>query len=109
MIVIADAICLWFTRAVLVSLNVILYFVFREQVCALRLFSVNIRYNIVFMCFDTVIIGINNFSFSVNSSSSGSLCPGVRLPRRETDHLPSAEIKNAWSCTSKPPYFMAWR
>jgi hypothetical protein len=73
------------------------------------LFSINIRYDIVFICFDTAIIVISNMSFSVNSSSSGSLCLGVHWPGRETDHLPSAEVQNAWSCTYKPPHFMAWR
>jgi hypothetical protein len=30
---------------------------------------------------------------------------GVKRPARETDHSPpsSAEVKNAWSCTSTPP------
>jgi hypothetical protein len=37
--------------------------------------------------------------------------PWVQRPRREASHSPpsNAEIKNAWSCTSTPPYvFMAW-
>jgi hypothetical protein len=37
--------------------------------------------------------------------------PGVRRPGHETDHSPpsSADVKNAWCCTSTPPYtFMAW-
>jgi hypothetical protein len=36
--------------------------------------------------------------------------PGVNWPNREADHSPpsSAEVKNAWSYTSAPPYvFMA--
>jgi hypothetical protein len=36
--------------------------------------------------------------------------PGVKWPGRESDHLSpaSAEVKNAWICTSTPPYvFMA--
>jgi hypothetical protein len=40
-----------------------------------------------------------------------ALSPGVKRPRREADHSPpsSAEVKNAWSYTSTPPYvFMAW-
>jgi hypothetical protein len=41
----------------------------------------------------------------------GALSLGVKRPGREADHsLPSsAEVKNAWSYTSTPPYvFMAW-
>jgi hypothetical protein len=41
----------------------------------------------------------------------GVLSLGVKLPGREADYSPpfSAEIKNAWSCTSIPQYvFMAW-
>jgi hypothetical protein len=37
--------------------------------------------------------------------------PEVKQPGREADHSspPSAEVKNAWSCTSFPQYvFMAW-
>jgi hypothetical protein len=40
-----------------------------------------------------------------------SLSVGVKRPGREADHLPpsSAEVKNAWSYTSPPPYAsMAW-
>jgi len=40
-----------------------------------------------------------------------ALKPGVKRPGREADHSPpsSAEVKNAWSCTSTPPYvFTAW-
>jgi hypothetical protein len=36
---------------------------------------------------------------------------GVKLPGREANYSPpsSAEVKNAWSYTSTPPYvFMAW-
>jgi hypothetical protein len=36
---------------------------------------------------------------------------GVKRPEREADHSPpsSAEVNNAWSYTSTPPYvFMAW-
>jgi hypothetical protein len=42
---------------------------------------------------------------------SGILSPGVKRPRRETDHSPpsSAEVKNTWIFTSTPPYaFTAW-
>jgi hypothetical protein len=41
----------------------------------------------------------------------GALSLGLKRPPRETDHSPSssAEIKNAWSCTSTPPIiFMPW-
>jgi hypothetical protein len=41
----------------------------------------------------------------------GALSLGVKRPGREADHSPpsSAEVKNAWSCTSTPQYvFMAW-
>jgi hypothetical protein len=41
----------------------------------------------------------------------GALSLGVKRPGREADHSPpsSAEVKNAWSYTSTPPYvFMAW-
>jgi hypothetical protein len=35
----------------------------------------------------------------------GALSPAVKRPGREVDHSPppSAEVKNAWSCTSNPP------
>jgi hypothetical protein len=42
---------------------------------------------------------------------SGAVSPDVKRPRREADHSPAstAEVKNAWSYTSTPPYvFMAW-
>jgi hypothetical protein len=42
----------------------------------------------------------------------GALTPGLKRPGHEDDHSPpsSAEVKNAWSYTSSPPYvFMAWR
>jgi hypothetical protein len=42
---------------------------------------------------------------------AGALSLGVKWPGREADHSPpsSAEVKNAWSYTSTPPYtFMAW-
>jgi len=42
---------------------------------------------------------------------TGTLSLGVKRPGREGDHSPpsSAEIKNAWSYTSTPPYvFMVW-
>jgi hypothetical protein len=42
---------------------------------------------------------------------SGTVSLGVKQLRYEADHLPpsSAEVKNAWSYTSTPPYvFMAW-
>jgi hypothetical protein len=34
----------------------------------------------------------------------------VKWPGREADHSPpsNTEVKNAWSYTSAPPYFMAW-
>jgi hypothetical protein len=41
----------------------------------------------------------------------GALSLGIKWPWREADHSPpsSAEVKNAWSCTSNPQYvFMAW-
>jgi hypothetical protein len=41
----------------------------------------------------------------------GTLFLGVKRPGRAADHSPpsTAEIKNAWSYTSSPPYvFMAW-
>jgi hypothetical protein len=36
---------------------------------------------------------------------SGALSLGVKWPGDEDDHSPlsSAEVKNAWSCTSSPP------
>jgi hypothetical protein len=36
----------------------------------------------------------------------GSFSPGVNWSRREADLSPpsSAEVKNAWGCTSAPPY-----
>jgi hypothetical protein len=40
-----------------------------------------------------------------------ALSPGVKRPGREADHSPSpiAEVKNAWSYTSIPPYvFLVW-
>jgi hypothetical protein len=43
--------------------------------------------------------------------NTGILSLGVKRPRREADHSPpsSAEVKNAWSYTSTPPYvFIAW-
>jgi hypothetical protein len=42
---------------------------------------------------------------------TGALYLGVKQPVSEADHTPhsSAEVKNAWSYTSIPPYaFMAW-
>jgi hypothetical protein len=42
---------------------------------------------------------------------TGALSLGMKRPGREADDSPpsSAEIKNAWSYTSTPPYvFMAW-
>jgi hypothetical protein len=42
---------------------------------------------------------------------TGGNSPRVKMLGREADHSPlsSAEFKNAWSCTSTPPYiFMAW-
>jgi hypothetical protein len=40
---------------------------------------------------------------------TGALSPGVKRPGREADHLPlsNAEVKNTWSYTSTPPYFIA--
>jgi hypothetical protein len=41
----------------------------------------------------------------------GNVSPAVKQPKREADHslLSSAEVKNAWSYTSTPPYvFTAW-
>jgi hypothetical protein len=41
----------------------------------------------------------------------GTLSLGIKRPGREADHSPpsSAEVKNAWSCTSTPQYaFMPW-
>jgi hypothetical protein len=41
----------------------------------------------------------------------GALSLGVKRPGREADNSPpsSAEVKNAWSCTSTPPnIFKAW-
>jgi len=41
---------------------------------------------------------------------SGNLSLEVKRPERESDHPPpsSVEVKNAWNCTSIPPYvFMA--
>jgi len=41
----------------------------------------------------------------------GALSPGVKQLKHEAEHLPisSAEVKNAWSYTSTPPYtFMTW-
>jgi hypothetical protein len=29
---------------------------------------------------------------------------GVKRPERETDHSPSAEVRNAWNCTFTPQY-----
>jgi hypothetical protein len=40
-----------------------------------------------------------------------AVCSGIKRPKREADNSPpsSAEVKNAWSYTSIPPYvFMAW-
>jgi hypothetical protein len=40
-----------------------------------------------------------------------ALSPGIKQPVREADYSPpySAEVKNAWSYISTPPYvFMAW-
>jgi hypothetical protein len=37
--------------------------------------------------------------------------PGIKRPKRETDHLPptGTEAENAWSYTSSPPYVhMTW-
>jgi len=41
---------------------------------------------------------------------SGALSPAVKQPGREDDHsLPSsAEVKNAWHCTSSQYAFMTW-
>jgi len=42
---------------------------------------------------------------------TGASATGVKRPGREGNHSPppSAEDKNAWSCTSTPQYvFMAW-
>jgi hypothetical protein len=42
---------------------------------------------------------------------AGILSLGLKRPHRETHHSPpsSAEVKNAWSYTSTPPYtFMVW-
>jgi hypothetical protein len=53
--------------------------------------------------------GAHSASYPIGS---GRLIPrGVKRPCREADHLPpsSAEVKNAWSYTSTPPYvFMMW-
>jgi hypothetical protein len=41
----------------------------------------------------------------------GALFPRIKQLWCETDHSPpsSVEIKDAWSCTSTPPYtFMVW-
>jgi hypothetical protein len=39
----------------------------------------------------------------------GALCPGIILPRQETDYAQSgAEAKNAWSCTSSALYIICW-
>jgi hypothetical protein len=40
----------------------------------------------------------------------GALSLEVKRPEREAHHSPSstAEVKNAWSCTSTPPIHMAW-
>ena len=37
---------------------------------------------------------------------SGGYFPGVKLPKTEADNSPpsTAEVKNAWSCTSTSPY-----
>jgi hypothetical protein len=46
-----------------------------------------------------------------NGYRGGALSPGAQRSGREADHSPpsSAEVKNAWSCTSAPQYvFMAW-
>jgi hypothetical protein len=43
--------------------------------------------------------------------NTGVISQGLKRPRREADHSPpsSAEVKNAWSCTSTHQYvFMAW-
>jgi len=43
---------------------------------------------------------------------TGVLSPGVKQQGREADHSPSsgAEVKEAWTCTSAPPYVsMVWR
>jgi hypothetical protein len=39
------------------------------------------------------------------SKGTGDLSLGVKRPGREADHSPpsSAEVKNAWNCTSTPP------
>jgi hypothetical protein len=40
-----------------------------------------------------------------------ALSPGLKRPEREADNSPpsSAEVKNAWRCTSAHPHvFMAW-
>jgi hypothetical protein len=36
----------------------------------------------------------------------GAICPGVKRPEREADHLPpvSAGVNNTWIYTSTPPY-----
>jgi hypothetical protein len=60
--------------------------------------------------------GLGIFLFTVSRLALGSIHPpihwvpgalsvGVKRPERETDHLPpsSAEVKNAWSCTSILP------
>jgi len=42
---------------------------------------------------------------------SGKFSPEIKWPGREAGYLPpsSAEVKNAWSCTSTSPYvFMEW-
>jgi hypothetical protein len=37
----------------------------------------------------------------------GALSPGVKRLGREADHPPpSAEVNNAWSCTSTPPFWL---
>jgi hypothetical protein len=38
--------------------------------------------------------------------STGALCPGVKLPGRDGDHLPPtrAKVKKTWIYTPTPPY-----
>jgi hypothetical protein len=58
----ADTICLWFKDAILISLNVILYFMFLYVRLCFTLCNLNVRRNVVFIYFDTAGIGISNMS-----------------------------------------------
>jgi len=64
----------------------------------------------------SLIPGRGSMFFSLRhraQTGSGAQPPslGIKQPEREADHSPpySAEVQNAWSCTSTPQFvFMAW-